>query len=329
MDPADGLRIYYANLYLGIGRSQDGGSTVEQICTGLTDATCGFASQFANFVSPVLLDPLRQRAPLRRSGVALGDRQRGAPTPTWRNIKPRLPSYGYGMNINAIAVSPTNPNVVWVGYSDGHLSVTQNALAATPSWSEIAPVLPAYRPVTSILVPSSASSAAYVTWGNDGFSDLGSATGNLQRTSDYGVSWTNLSAGLPQVPMNSIVQRPGNAAELYLGTTNGVYSSGDAGATWSPGNVGPANTVVTQLFWISPNILGAATFGRSMFRKPCRPCRPGRKLSGLWWRASAPNRLGPQYHSSGRYPLHDVVHLRRGRKRHVAGHVERREDRPG
>ena len=51
---------------------------------------------------------------------------------------------------------------------------------------------------------------------------------------------------------------------LYLGTEVGVFTSEDAGVTWSPTNEGPTNCAVYDLFWMN-EILVCVTHGRGMF----------------------------------------------------------------
>jgi hypothetical protein len=45
-----------------------------------------------------------------------------------------------------------------------------------------------------------------------------------------------------------------------------VFTSENGGAAWSTTNEGPANIRVRELFWLDDNTLGAATFGRGMFK---------------------------------------------------------------
>jgi photosystem II stability/assembly factor-like uncharacterized protein len=287
IDPGDNLNMYFASLYLGVSRSTDGGDTINMICAGLSDATCGIASARANFASPILLDPVKGSRLYAGAASLWVTDDATAATPAWRNIKAALPTtISLTNNVNAIAVAPTDPNVAWVGYNDGTLAVTQDALDAAPRWRQITAPLPTNRPVTSILVSSTDSQTAYVTWGNDGFIDTGYATGNLQRTQDLGRTWVNVASALPNVPMQSIVQRPGNPLELYLGTALGMYSSADGGNTWSTVNIGPANTIFTQLFWLDGSTLAAATYGRSMFSKALAPAGTAATTTTL---AVAPN----------------------------------------
>ncbi|MCR4397333.1 MAG: hypothetical protein NUW07_11475, partial [Candidatus Saccharicenans sp.] len=56
----------------------------------------------------------------------------------------------------------------------------------------------------------------------------------LFRTTDYGRTWTSISAGLPDSPVNVVVQDGQNPDLLFAGTDNGLYVSFDQGKSWLP-----------------------------------------------------------------------------------------------
>ncbi len=64
---------------------------------------------------------------------------------------------------------------------------------------------------------------------------------------------------------------PAVAGKIYLATDLGVFISEDDGLTWTTSNIGPANTVVDEVF--STTMAGipyliAVTHGRGMYRLP-------------------------------------------------------------
>src|SRR5205085_1850730 len=75
-----------------------------------------------------------------------------------------------------------------------------------------------------------------------------STVGHLFKTTDGGFTWTNVSAGLPDVPTNAVVvlAAPNNNI-VYVGTDIGVYKSVDGGASWSSLNTGLPRAVVNDL----------------------------------------------------------------------------------
>ena len=84
---------------------------------------------------------------------------------------------------------------------------------------------------------------------------------------DGGASWMNRSAGLPG-SVESVTLDPYNAGRLYAATSEGVYRSEDAGASWQPANAGLETTRVTAVLVAIGNsaTLYAATEGSGVFR---------------------------------------------------------------
>ena len=57
----------------------------------------------------------------------------------------------------------------------------------------------------------------------------------LYRTTDYGQTWTSITAGLPQDDYTRVVREdPNRSGLLYAGTETGVYVSFNQGESWQP-----------------------------------------------------------------------------------------------
>jgi hypothetical protein len=246
--------LYGSTQFLGIHRSTDGGSSTGFICQGITDITCGGYTGSSAFIAPFVLDPNNQSRML--AGAASlwrsNDVSSGSP-PTWTSIHS-----GVGFNISAIAVAPTNSDVIWVAYQNGNVYKTANGTAMTPTWTQVTNV-PAGNKLR-IYIDSTNSSHVYI--GLSGFS-----ANRLVTTPDGGGMWTNI-AGLPSASVFAIQQHPVNASWLYVGTAVGLFASEDGGSNWSATNQGPANVQVRDLNWYSdsPPVLLVATFGRGIWR---------------------------------------------------------------
>ncbi|MEM7427076.1 MAG: hypothetical protein AAF441_13350 [Pseudomonadota bacterium] len=66
--------------------------------------------------------------------------------------------------------------------------------------------------------------------------------------SDNGaVTWTNKSAGLPNIPVNAVVVDPLDSLTVYVGADNGVYRTSDGGNNWDVFSHGLPNAVVGDL----------------------------------------------------------------------------------
>lgn len=88
--------------------------------------------------------------------------------------------------------------------------------------------------ITDIESPAGSPSTLYV----------GAATGGILKTSDLGLTWTNLFNDVPVISVGDIAIDPNDSQVIYCGTGeansssfsflgNGMYKSTDAGATWN------------------------------------------------------------------------------------------------
>ena len=270
--------FYGEFFFIQIYRSIDGGDTKQYIYNGIADANHSDATGFyANAVAPFILDSNDQFGTTMLAGgrrlwrsTNVRDSQ-----PSWAAIKDETQATAELRNISAIAVAPGNSNIIWVGHNDGSVYYTTNGMDADPTWTSGDPsnMLPGGpdepqhpRMCTRITigqVDGGLPRKVYVTFSGF-FPSPTDSRGNVWKTEDNGLTWVDRSNGLPSAPMYSLVISPFNPARLYVGTEVGVFASPDGGATWSPGDRGPANVPVLELFWMGPKLV-AATHGRGIF----------------------------------------------------------------
>lgn len=114
--------------------------------------------------------------------------------------------------------------------------------------------------ITDIEVSSSGSNVLWVTIG--GYED----TAKVFYSTSSGISWTNITGSLPNLPVNCIISDDNN--NVYIGTDNGVYYRGSGDADWTPFYNGLPRVPVSELE-ISPvaphTILYASTYGRGIW----------------------------------------------------------------
>ena len=292
VDPTSDQVLYGSIYYLAIFRSVNGGGAAQYICNGITEAYkpdsggerfCGTSTtQKANFIAPFVLDPNDSRRILA-GGASLWvtDNARAA-APAWRSIK--APSAATDNFINAIAVHEGNGNVIWVGHNNGEVYRCLDGLSASPSWARVGIGSIPARIVRRILVDRDNPNRVIVAL-------TGFTPRNLWQTLDGGASWASITGNLPDAPIFDIKRHPSNPAWLYAATSVGVFTSEDGGARWSTTNEGPANIRVRELFWLDDNTLGAATFGRGMFKVSVASGGPP-NYQDLWWAGSAENGWG-------------------------------------
>ncbi len=133
-------------------------------------------------------------------------------------------------SIIAIAPSPVERGVIWVGTDDGRLHVTRDGGATWTSVESNVPDVPANTWIPHIEPSSFDAATAFVVFDNHRRSDW---TPYVYRTSDIGQSWTRLAReddvwGYAL----SIAQDPVDPSLLFLGTEFGLYVSTDGGGDW-------------------------------------------------------------------------------------------------
>jgi hypothetical protein len=271
VDQTDEPYFYGENLLLQIYRSINGGDTKQYIHAGITDAShCDRETGcYANGIAPFVLDPNDQFGKTMLAGGRRLWRSTNArdSEPSWAAIKDAVEPTAEGRNISAIAVAPGNSNIILVGHNDGSVYYTTNGMDTDPTWVERDAGLPHGQGhvCTRITIgqapsadPPDVGRTVYVTF--SGFND-----NNVWKTQNNGQTWEPIHHSLPHAPIYSLVISPSNPNFLYVGTEVGVFASSNGGATWSPGNGGPANVPVQELFWMGPQLF-AATYGRSIFK---------------------------------------------------------------
>jgi hypothetical protein len=161
--------------------------------------------------------------------------------------------------ITAISVSPLDSDIVWAGTDDGNVWVTDDAGG---SWTQVNPPAPNSW-VTELAPDPFDADAVYLT--RTGYRQDDTLAYVLY-SPDLGQTWSDLSAGLPQIPMNSVAADPEIPGQLFVASDIGVFSSDDGGASWVllSDNI-PYVVVLDLLLDPGSATLFAGTHGRSMF----------------------------------------------------------------
>lgn len=192
---------------------------------------------------------------------------------TWSPISPDLttgctgaaPNGARGCLISTIGMADGGDGV-YVGTDDGLVQVSSNAVTtSSPTWVRRGVGVLPKRPVNQFAVDKSNWRIAYAAFG--GFdSTTPSQPGHVFATSDGGKTWTNITGGLPDVPVDTILVDPSNANTLYVGTDVGAFVSYDKGATWNAFGTGLPKVAVWQLDYDATNgVIVAGTHGRGAY----------------------------------------------------------------
>jgi hypothetical protein len=164
--------------------------------------------------------------------------------------------------ITTIDESTLQAGIIWVGTDDGNVQVTQNGGGDWTLVNDNIPNNPEYW-VSRVAASHHDPGTAYVSQTGMRRDDFGAY---VYKTTDFGESWTDISANLPEEPINVIQEHHQNPNLLFLGTDFAVYVSVDGGGSWtSMKNNMP--TVPAYDLKIHPreNDLIVATHGRGIY----------------------------------------------------------------
>jgi photosystem II stability/assembly factor-like uncharacterized protein len=272
IDPSDGNYMYGQAQEGFIFRFRDGGAnpaSIERIY-GIDVGTYSWKSApyriddtmngTINFIAPMLMDPNNPEVLLVGGASLWRTRDARNPNttttgPAWYAIKSPT-----GVNINALAVPASDSNTILVGHNNGAIYLTTNGTADAPTWTRIDNgALPTSRRLMSLAIDPSNTQVFYATF--SGFN-----SGNIWKTTNSGATWTDISQGLPAAPIRTVAVNPTNPQWIYVGGEVGVFASEDGGLSWAAEQDGPANVMISHLFWLDSATLVAATYGRGMYR---------------------------------------------------------------
>ncbi len=245
-------------------RSDNGGASWASKTSGIN--TLG---DTANFYPPYVLDPSLTTRLVLGTNHVYETVNRGD---SWGLIGgPGSVGWSGSANVDAVAVTPGNVNVVYAA-AGGQVFVTTNRGL---SWTATFPTgffSPALKYHDLLVDPQDATGmTAYAVAAN--FNDV-TLGGHVWRTVNGGASWAPIgpiAAGFPDLPSWSLALDPNGAGSaddvLYVGTDAGVYTSTNLGASWTPLATGLPNVQVNDLDLVTTgqHILGAGTNGRGLW----------------------------------------------------------------
>ena len=168
--------------------------------------------------------------------------------------------------IFAIAESPKDPNLIWVGTDDGNLQITRDG---GKNWTNVVgniQGLPKNAWVSSLETGHFEPGTAYATFDMHMFGDMRPF---VYKTTDFGQTWTSLVAeGSPVVGYAHVVKEDlVNKELLFVGTELGLWISLDGGKQWAQYKGGEMPNVAVRDLVIHPRdhdlIIG--THGRGIW----------------------------------------------------------------
>tara|TARA_B110000211_G_scaffold1108_1_gene1262 strand:- start:1112 stop:3601 length:2490 start_codon:yes stop_codon:yes gene_type:complete len=254
VDPTNTAVIYALSQRGNLGKSINNGANFSGAMNGIS------GSDRKNWDTPIVMDPFDSQIlyyganRLYKTTNAAGN---------WTAISPDLTNGSGGGNLTfgtiiSISVSPIDTSTIYVGTDDGNVWITNNGGG---NWTNVSASLP-NRWVTKVLASRSDLNTVYVTFSGYRY---GEDNGHVYKSDDNGANWTDISSGLPDIPVNDILEDVyGN---LFLGTDIGVLASPDQGANWSVLGENLPSVVVTDMhIHEASEYLYIGTYGRSMYK---------------------------------------------------------------
>jgi photosystem II stability/assembly factor-like uncharacterized protein len=170
----------------------------------------------------------------------------------------------YYPTLSAIAESPLEPGVLFIGTDDGNVQISRNDGG---NWSEVSDRiegLPEHAWINGIEASRFVQGRVYLTANNYRNNDYGNY---LFRSDDHGETWEDLTATLPENRVLRTLREDTRSPEkLFLGAEFGLFHSMDGGQTWVELDLGLPMTAVNDLV-IHPrdNDLILGTHGRGIW----------------------------------------------------------------
>jgi photosystem II stability/assembly factor-like uncharacterized protein len=151
-----------------------------------------------------------------------------------------LPSSGQDPPDLASAISIASPTRMYVGMVSGALYRISRGSSGWGSPTVVELTSPRRAFVSDIVVLGSSGQEIWTSCSEFG-------PGRVFRSQDGGVTWSNRSGDLPNIPINAIVVDPSDHQIVYAASDHGVYRTSNSGANWSDFSNGLPNAVVGDL----------------------------------------------------------------------------------
>jgi photosystem II stability/assembly factor-like uncharacterized protein len=249
--------IQYGSLYFGqFFRTTNGWNSYVDI----TPSDAGDGA----WVSPIIIDPKNPQIIYAGYNDLWRSLNRG-------NSWTKMSTVNTNNKLKNIAICESDPNVIFMA-DDTRMWKT---LDGGVNWSQVVISGTGSGTITSICIKNSDPNTIWFTRG-------GYNINGVFKTDDSGTSWTNISEGLPSIPMYSLVYNKLDilTEQLYVGSEVGVYyKEGDK--DWVAFNNGFPNVKIGQLdmYYNMQNPeacrLRAATYGRGLWESPIQvPTEP-------------------------------------------------------
>jgi photosystem II stability/assembly factor-like uncharacterized protein len=229
LNPTNPNIVYVGRSGQGVYRSIDGGNTVTKLTNGIPGSGIS-----AVYVEIAKSNPDVVYACMLNTNGSLNGVYRTADGGNSWVKKANTPNFpAYGNYCCFLAVSPTNPDHVFVGGVDPRYEVAGvlRTLDGGNTWTDISNGPPWLHPDHHCMAFGPAASSGQTVWqGNDG---------GIYKSINNGDTWINLNSTLAAAQIYNVVQHPTLPNKLMAGTQdNGTPEQSVAGTSWPQLQIG-------------------------------------------------------------------------------------------
>ncbi|MFN8354905.1 MAG: hypothetical protein U0Y10_10695 [Spirosomataceae bacterium] len=219
-----------------------------------------------NYITPYFISPHHSKTLYHGGNYIFKSTDRGD---HWQAISPNLAKSHFqgkkSFSTGALVESSIQKGLLYAGTDRGACWVTTNDGA---TWEEVSSGL-ANNYVRSICPSRFVRSRVYLAMTGINYDDLQSY---LYVSEDYGKNWTSIATGLPNEPINVVLEDPTDQNIVYAGGLRGVYISINRGKTWAYLGANMPSAAVADLeIHESTQDLVVATHGRGIYKMNLRP----------------------------------------------------------
>jgi photosystem II stability/assembly factor-like uncharacterized protein len=164
----------------------------------------------------------------------------------------------------SISVSPVDHRVIWVGTNTG---VVYRYFLDGPSetWKRVDIGLPD-RTVSRVVASFDSADTVYAVF-NGYDANTPGQPGKVFVSTNAGVTWKNISAGLPDVPATALALHPTDKNRMWVSTDAAVYGTVDGGTSWTSERRNMPVVAVQDIHYnANTGYLVVATHGRGVWR---------------------------------------------------------------
>ncbi len=246
--------IYAESQWGNLAKSIDGGVTFNYALNGIS------GDEPTNWSTPVVIDPLNPNILYYGTDRVYRTTNKAS---SWTAISPKLTSGFYSPRlgtVTTIAIAPSNTNYIYAGTDDSYIWVSKNN---GTNWTKISSGLPT-RWVTRLVVDPLNENTVYATFSGLRWKDPES---HVYKSTNAGETWIDISANLPDSPVNAFAVYPANTNVLCLGSDIGMFISYNKGESWEVlGAELPVVPINDMKIDVETNTLVIGTHGRGMYK---------------------------------------------------------------